>query len=286
MKTIITILLALSLSVASPYFRVDSKVNEFIQDSPKNFIRTGQIGKASTAAVIEWPPSVTYSESISITGVQLYLLHLIQSVCPGSQYTVYGDETTKTIATSLNVVPPITPIGSNDSAKFKNLLYTRILSKIPARLETEVHAISFEYQNDSIAGAIIRLRRIFKNGILADNISYISIVTDTKGTITSIDAVWPDFTENVGIGEMISRDSAKAVLYSVLADKYSIAVGATRMTAEGYSITSATNAWQYVEYNNQKILSPAYSFTVNVEFDNGKTDYLILTIPLLKALYK
>ena len=289
MKKLLLIALSVSFAFARPTITFKDNVTNFMKEGNHTEIRSRIPAKnAGIQSVIEWPTGETYSVAPKSSVENSPIMGVIKSACPPVKYNYITDKSANMIIATIKIIPVTKLISVRDTATYLNFLKTNLLSKIPASLNLEFSTVSFLFEGDSLAGSIVRMRRIFQNGILLERSSYLDIETDTKGNILRVETIWPEFKVNPLSRPMLTRAEAQTKVGSVLEQGYTSLeiAGDSLITIDNFTITGAANAWHFVILDGVETLCPAYVFSVEVTIPGNDTQTMSVAIPLPKKLYE
>lgn len=288
MKLLSIALLFIGLCHAAPKLEMNDNVKKFMSPHESSYMRTGHIreNKKMDSTQYKWPPSDIFYRSVLVSENTSKIYNLVFSFCPEGKFEYQEfPESATIIAIAHKTREQL--INAADSTKLINAIKAKLLPRLLKVKDLELHDIALLYTDKYISGASIRLRRIFNNGIMVDNSSYIEMSINSQLDVEQVEMVWPDFFKDPSPHLMLSKDSALAVLSSVLNDKFSSVIADGVPTyVESFTITSATNAWMLIYLKEKEVLSPAYSFILSAKLNTGVTTPITLSIPLIKESYE
>lgn len=155
---------------------------------------------------------------------------------------------------------------------------------------TEYQTEEIDYEsvegNKYITSLSLRLRRIFKGGVITRNFSYIYVKVDGWGNLSEIKICWPVFVENslIESRKMISTKSvlSKARDISENMPKFKFNDGKEGIV-KTVNLIDVACAWapQNGDYENN-ILVPSMSFIQNIVFKDGYSFHKYLEIPIFE----
>jgi hypothetical protein len=158
------------------------------------------------------------------------------------------------------------------------------LTPFVGRLEFDRTDITRQNGSD-ILGIDVWFRRIFRNGIVLDNVSSIIVSLNGDGEITSLRVHWPKFVKINVTNELVLYPFCKNVALDIIS-KTPDNIGAnSQETISNISINGVARAWHPINIDGKTILSPCLSF--QSDFTTASGDHLtrFLSVPVLKKYY-
>lgn len=141
-------------------------------------------------------------------------------------------------------------------------------------------------KNDSvIVSADINFRRVFRGGIILDNISFINISLNAYGNVTSIKIKWPRFKQINNTKLAISLPNALNYAKIDYTETSKAENGEELATVLDFEIKSVAQVWHQIVNNGALRISPCYSFKSTAVLDNGQTADDILDVPICKSYF-
>ena len=288
MKNILLTLVFTSISFAGIHYNKNS--DDFINKKGHGHTHSSQFtdGSIQSATLTTWPDGFIYGIDAKAPRDQKSLVAMVQSACPTSKYTYTNLPQINTFTAEINTAPASTSIPLADSSKFFAMLQKNLISKVPSTYGLEYHTIIQFIRNDSIAGAVIKFRRVMDNGLFLDNSNYLDVQVNSAGAILKVESKWINYLKSPEKYDMLTIAEAKPMLESTLLNQYDIALIGTMDTVSivNYSILGVANSWKTVEFKGNEILSPAYSFNVEFTRQDGLKLVKSVIIPILKPLYE
>ena len=140
-----------------------------------------------------------------------------------------------------------------------------------------------------IIGADVNFRRIFRNGIVSENISMVSVSINGAGEITGMRIRWPRFVQMKGSQETFPyhfyRSQALEVVSNTENNEDGVTSNGPQPALVDAEISGIAKGWIAINSDEKKILSPCLSF----QCDLTKSDKTIVTrflnVPMLKKYY-
>lgn len=158
------------------------------------------------------------------------------------------------------------------------------LSSFDGRIEFDRTDVTYENGID-ILGAEIWFRRIFRNGIVLENISSIAISINGDGKISAARVKWPKFMKMNEPNKIKPYSFCKYVAFDVISNKTSELKGDEVVNTASASINGIARAWHAVFSNGIIILSPCLSFQSEVVMENGDHLTQFLSVPVLTKYF-
>ena len=161
------------------------------------------------------------------------------------------------------------------------------LPKFQGLVEYQTYEIEYEaIRGEKVITMLsVRLRRIFKGGIVTRNISYIYVTLDGWGNLYEIRIRWPIFVERKLLrnDELISITTAhkKALKISEDMPQYKFNTG-EYVSVKDVNLTGMACTWALLDGKyDSNIIVPSFSYIQKITLENDFTFYKYLDIHLL-----
>jgi hypothetical protein len=143
-------------------------------------------------------------------------------------------------------------------------------------------------KNDTLESVVVCYRRVFNHGIVRSNASSVNIQIDAYGNLMQIFFTWPSFDKING--DMTSNsvkitDNLIDILNSELKQYTEIENDGSMSNLEKAEINGITFGWFLADINDVKKLTPCYTFSTNLYYNDGEKIGQIISIPILKKYY-
>ncbi len=159
-------------------------------------------------------------------------------------------------------------LDTNDLLKIANHIVDKI-GIFKGRLEFS----NFEcgYLNENLHVVNIRYRRLFRNGIVLDNVSYFYLKLDATGKLISASGKWPRFIPLAAASEAIDMNTGVELTkkwyrgnFSKVTIKNAEDTPPIKAKIEGIAL-----GWKCLESEKEIIISPHYAFKTDVTLKDG-----------------
>jgi hypothetical protein len=294
----ILFLIALAFSVASDPVTVSpdisAYVNGFTMNTPS--YRSGRINKTGSASIPNidagtdhWQAASLPEYAVVYNSPSQKLEQYLRSFFNGFSYSY--DSTSYIIQLISPNYSGSTQVDSLKTGFSKDTLIQlgmkyNIFKGFGNTLEYSNEEVT--YVNDQIQMINLRYRRIFDNGIILGNVSYVDITLNGRGDIIRFRMKWPSF-------QLILSDQPSVMPSSALQDIQAIYTSAiqqkTPINENGEVITKSNIiacalAWRLLDDQSKgMIISPAFSFEAQISVNNKNRSYFI-DVPALKKYRK
>ena len=223
----------------------------------------------------------------SINFIKLFEKFALNADLPTQYYDTINNTLTFISKTDkiLNIAShyQINPFIPKDS--LENIAKNAAITYIPqlrGRIEFERTDITMKNGTD-LLGVDVCFRRIFRNGVILDNVSPIIISVNGNGEITSLRVKWPSFVklntpDNFFTYQFYRNVAIDAI--SNIADSTDAEFGLSYVTVSGIA-----KGWHLVNTGDKQIMSPCLSFQCDITAKNGDNYTRFLSVPVLKKYY-
>jgi len=187
-------------------------------------------------------------------------------------------------------VPSKSLISNKD--EFKSIAEKFILKNLPKYSveynSTDVTTITTK-EKTSILNGTVNFRRIFMEGIILGNVSFIKVAINSLGEVTNVEICWPEFIEIKNNRSSLKEEDntiPATKLLSIVSDDYSdinsMTDGKDDTPLSSAEIIGSARGWFKMDGN---ILTPVYSFIVKGNLVNGESYNETTNIPVLKKYH-
>jgi len=177
-------------------------------------------------------------------------------------------------------------INTRTEAELKNIGLTlgeKLFAIFKNKIEfqcTEIEYTRGHTNLNQISKYSIRYRRIFNDGIVLQNISYIMLTLDGLGDLIEVEIKWPKFKkcENIKNGILI-KDAlilAKQEYNEIASRKVDEFLNIEAI--DRLSITGSCFGWTHEIIDGVNLLKPSYGFVGIAETKNGKKEHHYINI--------
>lgn len=144
-------------------------------------------------------------------------------------------------------------------------------------------------KNDTLDGITACYRRIFNHGIVRSNASVVNIQLDAAGNLIRISFNWPSFApikyNEVPKSIKITDDLIGLLKSEVDRNYQQISDNGIIRSLINLEITGITFGWFKTILDNVDVITPCYTFSTNLYYNNGEKVGQIISIPILKKYY-
>lgn len=144
-------------------------------------------------------------------------------------------------------------------------------------------------KNDTLDGITACYRRIFNHGIVKSNASAVNVQLDAAGNLIRILFNWPSFVpiKNNEVPNSIKiTDDLIGLLKAEIDQNYEqISDNGIIHSLTNLEITGITFGWFKTILDNVDVITPCYTFSTNLYYNNGEKISQIISIPILKKYY-
>ena len=139
--------------------------------------------------------------------------------------------------------------------------------------------------NSEILSTDVCFRRIFRGGIVLDNVSYVKITINCASKVTCVTIRWPQFEKIDVDSSLSSLDDALTIAKGIYADTYFASNSSDTSELSSIEIVGTSRAWHKVVKDNKMILSPCYSFLSKGTLRDGQLVYDRVNVPMIKSYF-
>lgn len=176
-------------------------------------------------------------------------------------------------------------LGNKELLSVADSIFNTIFPSIKQLCEFDVYSLS--YQNNSVYDMTVRYRRIFKHGIVRYNASSVNVQIDSAGNLIEIFIVWPKFTK---ISTATENKTVKlsnnviSLLVSEINNGESNDENVTNSLTKA-EILGVSFGWFPSDIDGLAKLTPCYSFSTRLSFNDQQKIVKIFDIPVLTKYY-
>ena len=173
-------------------------------------------------------------------------------------------------------------ITADSLEKIAKTAVKQYFPQLCGRIEFERTDITMQ-NGINLLGVEVCFRRIFRNGVILDNVSSIIISLNGIGEITSLRVKWPNFkklkTPDNFLSYQFYRNVAMDAISSI-ADSIDTEYALSYVTVSGIA-----RGWHLIYTGEKQILSPCLSFQCAITPIDGDQYTRFLSVPVLRKYY-
>lgn len=144
------------------------------------------------------------------------------------------------------------------------------------------------YVNNFVQMVDLRYRRIFNNGIVLGEVSYVYVVLNGRGDIIAFKMKWPSFnpvtTNQLPISLNSALEQIQTIYNSTISQGIAVDENGDKMSKS--TVTGCALGWRAVDDSTRIIISPAFSFEAQISVvnkSNVSVDHsFFIDVPALK----
>ncbi len=129
-------------------------------------------------------------------------------------------------------------------------------------------------------------RRIFRDGLVLDNVSAICVSVNGAGEITSLRVKWPKLINTGAMNDQVTYDTIKTIAMNIISDSTGAVMGMKLVKKVNGSICGIAKSWFRVDLNGSTLLSPSVSFQTRFLMQDGEYAMQFLNVPTMKKYYR
>lgn len=182
---------------------------------------------------------------------------------------------------------------SIDGNKLDSNELLKIADKIVKKAEVfegrvEYSNAEYGYLNGKLSDVNVRYRRIFRNGIVLNNLSYLYVKLDVTGKVLSFKGRWPKFISYENESESIDMESSFGVTMNYYENTFDESVFETygqKLKPVKAKIKGMAFGWKALESETDPslvVISPHYSYMAEIAFSDGESLPHYFNCPRLK----
>jgi hypothetical protein len=153
--------------------------------------------------------------------------------------------------------------------------------------EIEFDNYAIEIKEDHVDSIQIIFHRVFKNRIVRNDLASVKIQLNSDYKACTIRLKWPSFNPVKGSRnfEAISLSEAAEMVKKILDENYSVLInpadGSEAKVAESI-VEGAALSWYPTDASDEMVITPSYSFNINIDLGASKTISDIIDIPVFR----
>ena len=174
---------------------------------------------------------------------------------------------------------------SLDSLKSLGVKYLRKhLRQFSGKLMYVNHEVEYEAIKGKqvVTNYTLRFARVFEGGVVFRNISYVKVILDGRGKLMAVKIKWPVFSEMESLAQSRLRSETEAMREMQSFCERGNHLELLGLTTEQVKVTSVTGAargWLPLRKDGGMVLTPAYSFSVDIDSGNGTGPSRFVDVP-------